>query len=47
MEEGFGKPEIEFKSEDYHVNSFLETKEQVDWYIDRLKELKKILPSKK
>ena len=44
MEKGFGKPEIEFKSEDYHVHSFLETKELVDWYIDLLKELKKKLP---
>ena len=44
MKKGFGKPEIEFKSEDYHLILELESKEQCDFVIDRIKEVRKELP---
>lgn len=47
MKKGFGKPEVEFKSEDYHLNLELENKEQCDFVIERIKEVRKKLPKLK
>lgn len=44
MKKGFGKPEIEMKTNDVHFNLEIETKEQVDWCIDQLKVLRRELP---
>ena len=41
MKKGFGKPEVEMKTEDVHFNLELEKKEQVDFVIERLKDLRK------
>ena len=44
MKKGFGKPKLELKSEDFHFTLELETKEQCDFSIERIKDIRKKLP---